>query len=65
VPTQPEDRILTMQEAAAQLGLSMSTLLRLVRETTIWETKMDDGGWGIKESELRRFLDGPLAPKPE
>jgi len=54
----PPDRILTMQEASAYLGLPITTVARLVRETTIWGTKMDDGRWGIKESELRRFLSG-------
>jgi hypothetical protein len=57
VPT-PPDRILTMQEASACLGLPITTVARLVRETTIWGTKMDDGRGGIKESELRRFLSG-------
>ena len=54
----PPDRILTMQEASACLGLPITTVARLVRETTIWRTKMGDGRWGIKESELRRFLSG-------
>jgi hypothetical protein len=36
----------------------LAFVARLVRETTIWGTKMGDGRWGIKESELRRFLSG-------
>jgi excisionase family DNA binding protein len=59
----PTDRILTMKEAAARLSLPIGTVARLVRETTIWGTRMDDGGWGIKESELRRFLSGRLEEK--
>jgi excisionase family DNA binding protein len=55
----PPDRILTMQEAAAYLGLPLATVARLVRETTLWGTKMDDGAWGIKKSELLRFLGRP------
>ena len=54
----PPDRILTMQEASACLSLPITTVARLVRETTFWGTKMDDGRWGIKESELRRYLGG-------
>jgi excisionase family DNA binding protein len=46
-----------MREAAAYLGLPLVTVARLVRETTIWGTKTDDGGWGIKKSELLRFLN--------
>ena len=53
----PSDRILTMQEAAERLGCQAEVVIQLVRETTIWGTKMDDGGWGIKESELQRFIE--------
>ena len=53
----PPDRILTIKEAAERLGYRAEVVSRLVRETTIWGTKMDDGGWGIKESELQRFIE--------
>ena len=53
----PPDRILNIQEAAQQLGCPAEVVTRLVRETTLWGTKMDDGGWGIKESELQRFIE--------
>jgi excisionase family DNA binding protein len=53
----PPDRILTIKEAAERLGCPAEVVTRLVRETTIWGTKMDDGGWGIKESELQRFIE--------
>jgi excisionase family DNA binding protein len=53
----PPDRILTIQEAAQRLGCPAEVVTRLVRETTLWVTKMDDGGWGIKESELQRFIE--------
>jgi excisionase family DNA binding protein len=46
-----------MQEAAERLGCPAEVVIQLVRETTIWGTKMDDGGWGIKESELQRFIE--------
>jgi excisionase family DNA binding protein len=46
-----------MQEAAERLGCQAEVVIQLVRETTIWGTKMDDGGWGIKESELQRFIE--------
>jgi hypothetical protein len=46
-----------MKEAADRLACPAEVVARLVRETTIWGTKMDDGGWGIKESELQRFIE--------
>jgi excisionase family DNA binding protein len=59
----PPDRILTMKEAAERLGYPAEVVTRLVRETTIWGTKMDDGGWGIKESELQRFIEATQREK--
>jgi excisionase family DNA binding protein len=53
----PPDRILTMHEAAERLGLPIGTVARLVRETTIWGARMHDGQWGIRESELQRFIE--------
>jgi excisionase family DNA binding protein len=53
----PPDRILTMKEAAERLACPAEVVAQLVRETTLWGTKMDDGGWGIKESELQRFIE--------
>ena len=66
MPTPSEDPILTMQEAAERLGIPVRTLQRHVRETTIWATKMEYGSdWGIKESELQRFLNVRWSPKTE
>ena len=59
----PSDRILTMKETAERLGCSAEIVAQLVRETTLWGTKMDDGGWGIKESELQRFIEAKQRPK--
>ena len=56
------DRTLTMTEAAETLGIRIGTLLQLVRETTIWSVHMYDGGLGIKESELRRFVESGKVP---
>jgi excisionase family DNA binding protein len=47
-----------MEEAAERLGIPISTLLRLVRETTIWPAEKPDGTRGIRESEVRRFIAG-------
>ena len=59
----PPDRILTIKEAAERLGCPAEVVTRLVRDTTIWGTKMDDGGWGIKESELQRFIEAKQLAK--
>jgi excisionase family DNA binding protein len=53
-----------MKEAAERLACPTEVVARLVRETTIWGTKMDDGGWGIKESELQRFIEA-MQPRPK
>jgi excisionase family DNA binding protein len=59
----PPDRILTMKEAAERLACPAEVVAQLVRETTLWGTKMDDGGWGIKESELQRFIEATQRAK--
>jgi excisionase family DNA binding protein len=59
----PPDHILTIKEAAERLGCPAEVVTRLIRETTIWGTKMDDGGWGIKESELQRFIEATQREK--
>jgi excisionase family DNA binding protein len=53
----PPDRILTIKETAERLACPAEVVAQLVRETTLWGTKMDDGGWGIRESELQRFIE--------
>jgi excisionase family DNA binding protein len=57
MPSSP-DPILTIKEAAQRLGISINTLLRLIRETTIWADTKQDGEVGVRESELRRYLAG-------
>jgi excisionase family DNA binding protein len=53
----PPDHIHTIKEAAERLGWPAEVVTRLIRETTIWGTKMDDGVLEIKESELQRFIE--------
>ncbi len=64
MPTSP-DRILSMQEAADHLGMSVSDLLRLVRATTIWSVEMPDGSHGVRQSEIELFLAGEPPPQEE
>ena len=52
-----------MKEAAERLACPAEVVAQLVRETTLWGTKMDDGGWGIKESELQRFIEATQRAK--
>ena len=52
-----------MKEAAERLGYRAEVVARLVRETTIWGTKRDDGAWGIKESEIQRFIEATQRAK--
>ena len=59
----PPDRILIMREAAERLACPTEVVARLVRETTIWGTKRDDGGWGVKESEIQRFIEATQRAK--
>ena len=59
------DRILTIQEAADRLGMSVSDVLRLIRSTEIWDVKLPDGSPGIRESEIALFLAGKQPPPQE
>ncbi len=59
----PPDRILTIKEAADRLGCLAEVVTRLIRETAIWGTKRDDGAWGIKESEIQRFIEATQRAK--
>lgn len=51
------DKILTGAQAAKRLGLPLSTLRRLVRDGTLWPTRMENGKAGLLESEIQRFFE--------
>ena len=53
----PPDRIWTFDEAAKRLGIPISTLHRFVRDGTLWATSMKNGGVGLTESEIQRFVN--------
>jgi excisionase family DNA binding protein len=50
------DRILAGSEAAKCLGISLSTVRRLVRDGTLWVTVMENGEVGLRDSEIQRFI---------
>jgi predicted DNA-binding transcriptional regulator AlpA len=57
------DRVLTIQEVADRLGMSVSDVLQHIRDTTLWSTEMPAGSRGVRESEIELFLAGE--PPPE
>jgi excisionase family DNA binding protein len=48
---------MTGRHAAKRLGISLTTLRRLVREGSLWTVPMNAGGVGLSESEVQRFID--------
>lgn len=56
MPEPPDDPLLTIPAVAERLGMSSSTVKRLIRETLIWGTETPDGMQAVRESELQRFL---------
>lgn len=62
---EPADRIFTCSQAAKRLGISLSTLRRLVRDGTLWPTPMKNGEVGLAESEVQRFIDRFEKPAPK
>jgi len=56
-PPDPSDKIFTFSQAAKRLGIPLSTLRRLARDGTLWATAMENGGVGMSESEIQRFID--------
>jgi len=63
--TDPADRILAFSQAAKLLDVQIATLRRLVREGTLWATRMKNGELGLRESEIRRFIDRFEKPTPK
>jgi excisionase family DNA binding protein len=55
--TGPADKILTFSQAAKRFGIPLPTLRRLARDGTLWATAMKNGEVGLRESEVRRFID--------
>lgn len=58
-PTAPLSlRLLRMKNAAAETGLSRSTLWRAIREGRLQAIEVRAGSWRIPEAELQRFVSG-------
>ncbi len=55
---------LTLAEAAAQVGVNRSTILRAVKSGKISGTRDDDGAWHVEPSELFRVFE-PAQPEAE
>ena len=52
---------LSLRDAAQQVGVSKSTLLRAIHSGRMTAPRTDDGGYLVDEAELRRAY--PVAPK--
>src|SRR3954469_17646958 len=55
---------LTLAEAAAQVGVNRSTILRAVKSGKISGTRDDDGAWHVEPAELFRVFE-PAQPEAE
>jgi excisionase family DNA binding protein len=53
----PHDEIFTVNQAARAIGVAVSMLRRLIRDGSIWATSLENGGVGIRRSELQRFVE--------
>jgi len=54
----PPLRLYRMGEAAAETGLSRTTLWRAIREGRLQAVEIRQGSFRIPEAELRRFVGG-------
>jgi len=56
--THEEDPILTPSEVARQIGKSPSTVGRWIREGTLAAHRNPKGQWGVRRSEMNKWLSG-------
>lgn len=62
-PTHEDDPILTVTDVARQLGKSHTTISRWVNDGLLVAIRQPSGLWGIRRSEVNKFLGGSALQK--
>ena len=57
-PTHEEDPVLCVTEVGRQLGKSHGTISQWCRDGLLVAVRMPGGRWGVRKSEVNRFLGG-------